>query len=100
MVRGERPLALYSLRKALQRDGLADLLGLNNGLISEITERVRLGVAVERSVADQPLAAPAHDEAERPSAAAVGALEEPRRRGLAILEHGEQPLLAEPLLVR
>src|SRR5688572_17452539 len=95
-----RPLALYSLRPTLQRHGLADLLGLDDGLIAKIAELVRLGVAVERAVAEQLPAAPVHDDAKRGIAASVVALQDPRRAGLPVLAHGEPPLVGEPLLVR
>src|SRR5215467_1411275 len=77
-------LGLYPLPPTLQRQGLADLLGLDQRLIAIIAEPVALRVLVQRTVTDQPLASVEHHVAKRRHPAGVVAFEKPRTAALAI----------------
>src|SRR5262249_52870275 len=95
-----RRWGLYPLPPTLQRQRLADLLGLDQRLIAIIAEPVGVGVLVQRAVADQLLAAVQHDVAERRHPACIVALEEPRCTALAIPDlAGQYPGVLQVLLV-
>src|SRR5215468_6424478 len=94
-----RPTALYLVGPTLQRHALADLLGLNDDAISDVTELVRLGILVEQPAADQVLAAVVDEVAKRGRAVAVGAFEVPRSAALTVEADVEQLLIVEKLLV-
>src|SRR5690606_4438938 len=49
--------ALYPLGTSLQRQRLADLLGLHQHLVAEIPQRRRRSILVQRAVTHEPLAA-------------------------------------------
>src|SRR5262245_32987963 len=92
--------ALYPLRLTLQRQRLADLLRLDDRLISVVAELVRLRVLVQRAVADEALPPIEHDVAERRCTVLVGALDEPRAAALPIAQIARHDLLIdEELLV-
>src|SRR5688572_31209758 len=84
---GHRSCGLYPAPPTLQRHGLADLFRLDDRLVPDITELVRRGVLVERSPADQFLAAEHHDRSKHRHAAAVGAFEIPGAAALAVERH-------------
>src|ERR1043165_10050209 len=90
---------LYPVGPTLQRERLADLLGLDHRLIAIIAELVGFGVLVQRAVADQPLAAVQHDVAKCWQPGRIVALEKPRGAALAIADLGQRLGVLQVLLV-
>src|ERR1051325_1296279 len=90
---------LYPVGPTLQRERLADLLGLDPRLIAIIAELVGFGVLVQRAGADYPLAAVQHSVAKCWQPGRIVALEKPRGAALTIADLGQRLGVLQVLLV-
>src|SRR5690349_861376 len=91
--------ALYPLGLASQRQRLADLLGLHEDLVAEISERRRRRVLVQRAATQQPLAAEVDEVAIRQLPARLLALDVTRSAALTVERHRHHLLVLEELAI-